>query len=80
VGAACKWQYLALQVTQDVSDLSVADFLSAVGKKTPTAVRFSTVTHGKDSPEGLRDVRGFATKFYTQQGNWDLVGNNIPVG
>ena len=42
-------------------------------------MRFSLVTHGRDSPEGLRDVRGFATKFYTSEGNWDLVGNNIPV-
>lgn len=47
--------------------------------QTPVAVRFSLVTHGRDSPEGLRDVRGFATKFYTSEGNWDLVGNNIPV-
>ena len=47
--------------------------------QTETAVRFSLVTHGRDSPEGLRDVRGFATKFYTSEGNWDLVGNNIPV-
>ena len=42
-------------------------------------MRFSLVTHGRDCPEGLRDVRGFATKFYTSEGNWDLVGNNIPV-
>ena len=42
-------------------------------------MRFSLVTHGRDSPEGLRDVRGFATKFYSSEGNWDLVGNNIPV-
>ena len=47
--------------------------------QTETAVRFSLVTHGRDCPEGLRDVRGFATKFYTSEGNWDLVGNNIPV-
>ena len=47
--------------------------------QTETAVRYSLVTHGRDCPEGLRDVRGFATKFYTSEGNWDLVGNNIPV-
>ena len=47
--------------------------------QTEVATRFSLVTHGRDSPEGLRDVRGFATKFYTSEGNWDLVGNNIPV-
>ena len=52
---------------------------SVVRVQTETAVRFSLVTHGRDSPEGLRDVRGFATKFYTSEGNWDLVGNNIPV-
>ena len=49
------------------------------GKATPVFVRFSTVIHPKGSPEGLRDPRGFATKFYTDQGNWDLVGNNLPV-
>ena len=42
-------------------------------------MRFSTVVHSKGSPETLRDPRGFATKFYTQEGNWDLVGNNLPV-
>ncbi len=47
--------------------------------QTEVATRFSLVTHGRDSPEGLRDVRGFAVKFYTSEGNWDLVGNNIPV-
>jgi catalase len=49
------------------------------GKKTPVFVRFSTVVHGVGSPETLRDPRGFATKFYTDQGNYDLVGNNLPV-
>ncbi|WP_159146098.1 catalase, partial [Klebsiella pneumoniae] len=49
------------------------------GKITPVFVRFSTVIHSKGSPETLRDPRGFATKFYTEQGNWDLVGNNLPV-
>lgn len=49
------------------------------GKKTPLFVRFSTVIHGNGSPETLRDPRGFATKFYTDQGNYDLVGNNLPV-
>lgn len=49
------------------------------GKKTPVFVRFSTVVHGNGSPETLRDPRGFATKFYTDQGNYDLVGNNLPV-
>ncbi|CAL5227866.1 g10902 [Coccomyxa viridis] len=67
------------EVTHDISNLTSAAFLNGVGSRTETAVRFSVVTHGRDSPEGLRDVRGFATKFYTSEGNWDLVGNNIPV-
>ena len=49
------------------------------GKRTPLFVRFSTVIHSKDSPETLRDPRGFAVKFYTEDGNWDLVGNNLKV-
>lgn len=49
------------------------------GKQTPVFVRFSTVTHGAHSPETLRDPRGFAVKFYTEDGNWDLVGNNLKV-
>ena len=49
------------------------------GSTTPVFVRFSTVVHGLHSPETLRDPRGFATKFYTADGNWDLVGNNFPT-
>jgi catalase len=49
------------------------------GKRTPVFVRFSTVTHGGHSPETLRDPRGFAVKFYTEDGNWDLVGNNLKI-
>lgn len=49
------------------------------GKITPAFVRFSTVTHGGNSPETLRDPRGFAIKFYTEDGNWDLVGNNLKI-
>lgn len=49
------------------------------GTTTPVFVRFSTVIHGNHSPETLRDPRGFATKFYSEDGNWDLVGNNLPV-
>ncbi|WP_266203027.1 catalase [Pontibacter kalidii] len=49
------------------------------GKQTPTFVRFSTVGHGTHSPETLRDPRGFAVKFYTEDGNWDLVGNNLKI-
>ena len=64
---------------KDFSDVTMADFLSQAGKKTPLFVRFSTVTHQQGSPETYRDPRGFAVKFYTQQGNYDLVGNNLPV-
>ncbi|HEY0868470.1 MAG TPA: catalase [Fimbriimonas sp.] len=49
------------------------------GKRTPVFVRFSSVIHGGHSPETLRDPRGFATKFYTEDGNWDLVGNNLKI-
>lgn len=67
------------EVTHDVSDLTHADFLAEVGKKTPLAARFSTVIHERGSPETMRDVRGFSVKMYTEQGNWDFVGNDIPV-
>jgi catalase len=63
----------------DHSALTRAAFLNARGKQTPVFVRFSTVIHPSGSPETLRDPRGFATKFYTEQGNYDLVGNNLPV-
>ncbi|MCW8331699.1 catalase [Photobacterium sp. SDRW27] len=65
--------------TTDFSDFTSAAPFSREGKKTPVFVRFSSVVHGKGSPETLRDPRGFATKFYTDEGNWDLVGNNLPV-
>jgi catalase len=68
-----------LQVTHDISGLTCADFLRAPGVQTPVAVRFSTVIHERGSPETLRDPRGFAVKFYTREGNYDLVGNNFPV-
>jgi len=75
-GATAKGVFV---VTQDVTKYTFADFLSTVGKKTPVACRWSTVIHGRDSPEFLRDPRGFALKFYTQQGNYDIVGLNFPV-
>jgi catalase len=56
-----------------------ADFLQRAGERTPAFVRFSTVAGNKGSADLARDVRGFAVKIYTQEGNWDLVGNNIPV-
>ncbi len=61
------------------SDLTVAAPFKARGKRTKVLVRFSSVIHPSGSPETLRDPRGFATKFYTEDGNWDLVGNNLPV-
>jgi len=64
--------------SKDISDLSKASVFTK-NKVTPVFVRFSTVIHSKGSPETLRDPRGFATKFYTDEGNWDLVGNNLPV-
>ncbi|KAL1309229.1 hypothetical protein HN51_051918 [Arachis hypogaea] len=67
------------EVTHDVSHLTCADFLRAPGVQTPVIVRFSTVIHERGSPETIRDPRGFATKFYTREGNFDLVGNNFPV-
>ncbi|KFA93060.1 catalase [Archangium violaceum] len=63
----------------DFSRLTRASLFSAKGKKTPMFVRFSTVIHPQGSPETVRDPRGFALKFYTDEGNWDLVGNNLPV-
>jgi catalase len=64
---------------QDLGDLTRAAPLNAAGKRTPVFVRFSTVVGERGSSDLARDVRGFATKFYTDEGNWDLVGNNMPV-
>ena len=59
--------------------LTRADIFQRAGERTPVFVRFSTVAGNKGSFDLARDVRGFAVKFYTKEGNWDLVGNNIPV-
>lgn len=67
------------QVENSMSAYTKAAFLQEAGKETPVFVRFSTVINGTGSPETLRDPRGFATKFYTEEGNYDLVGNNLPV-
>jgi catalase len=64
---------------EDLSDITTADFLQRPGERIPVFTRFSTVAGNKGSMDLARDVRGFAVKFYTQQGNFDLVGNNIPV-
>jgi catalase len=62
-----------------LTDLTMAAPFAETGKRTPVFVRFSTVAGERGSKDTARDVRGFAVKFYTDQGNWDLVGNNMPV-
>lgn len=66
-------------VTNDVTPYTKAAFLSEVGKKTEVLARFSTVAGELGAADAERDVRGFAVKFYTEEGNWDMVGNNTPV-
>ncbi|WJE15637.1 catalase [Halobacillus sp. ACCC02827] len=67
------------ELYKSLKDYTRADFLNDPAKKTPVFVRFSTVAGSKGSADLARDARGFATKFYTEEGNYDLVGNNIPV-
>lgn len=67
------------ELTQSLSDVTRADVFQRVGERVPAFVRFSTVAGSKGSFDLARDVRGFAVKLYTKEGNWDLVGNNIPV-
>jgi hypothetical protein len=67
------------EVTADVTEWTKAAFLNEVGKRTPMLVRFSSVAGEEGYPDSDRDVRGFAMKFYTEEGNYDLVGNNTPV-
>jgi catalase len=67
------------ELTESLSDITRADIFQRKGERAPVFVRFSTVAGGAGSIDTPRDVRGFAVKFYTKQGNWDLVGNNIPV-
>ncbi|WP_141604198.1 catalase KatA [Terrilactibacillus laevilacticus] len=67
------------EVTNDLTKYTKASFLSEVGKRTPLFVRFSTVAGENGSADTLRDPRGFAVKFYTDEGNYDVVGNNTPV-
>jgi len=67
------------ELTDSLSDVTRADVFQRVGERVPAFVRFSTVAGNKGSFDLARDVRGFAVKLYTQEGNWDLVGNNIPV-
>ena len=68
-----------LTITNDISKYTRAKIFSEVGKKTDMLIRFSTVAGEAGAADAERDVRGFAMKFYTEEGNWDLVGNNTPV-
>lgn len=68
-----------LEISHDISKYSAAKVFSKVGKRTPVAVRFSTVGGESGSADTVRDPRGFAIKFYTEDGAWDLVGNNTPI-
>jgi catalase len=66
-------------VTHDVTRYTKAKIFSEIGKKTPMFARFSTVAGERGAADAERDIRGFALKFYTEEGNWDIVGNNTPV-
>lgn len=80
-GAAAHGYFEAYGAAGDepISNYTRAKLFQERGKRTPVFIRFSTVVHGGHSPETLRDPRGFAIKFYTEEGNWDLVGNNLKV-
>ncbi|GHA15969.1 catalase A [Devosia pacifica] len=71
--------YGTFTVTHDISKYTRAKLFSEVGKKTEMLARFSTVAGEQGAADAERDVRGFALKFYTEEGNWDMVGNNTPV-
>ncbi|MGB0468915.1 MAG: catalase [Pontibacterium sp.] len=71
--------YGTFTVTHDITRYSKADIFSAIGKKTDLFARFTTVAGERGAADAERDIRGFALKFYTNEGNWDLVGNNTPV-
>lgn len=71
--------YGTFTVTHDITKYTRAKIFSEIGKQTPLFVRFSTVAGERGAADAERDIRGFAMKFYTEEGNWDLVGNNTPV-
>lgn len=71
--------YGTFTVTNDITQYTKASIFSRIGKKTDMFVRFSTVAGERGAADAERDIRGFAMKFYTDEGNWDLVGNNTPV-
>jgi catalase len=66
-------------VTHDITRYTKAKLFSEIGKETPLFIRFSTVAGERGAADAERDVRGFSIKFYTEEGNWDVVGNNTPV-
>jgi catalase len=67
------------EVTHDITDITSANLFNEVGKKTKVLARISTVAGGKGSSDTVRDIRGWALKFFTDEGNWDIVGNDLPV-
>ena len=71
--------YGTFTVTHDITQYTRADIFSEIGRQTEVFLRFSTVAGERGAADAERDVRGFAVKFYTREGNWDLVGNNTPV-
>src|ERR1700749_3604928 len=71
--------YGTFTVTHDVTRFTKARIFSEIGKQTPMFARFSTVAGERGAADAERDIRGFALKFYTDEGNWDVVGNNTPV-
>ena len=71
--------YGTLTVTDDITRYTTAKIFSEVGKKTEMFARFSVVAGERGAADAVRDIRGFALKFYTEEGNWDIVGNNTPV-
>lgn len=75
-GAGAKGYF---KLTHDMSAYTKADLFNGEGKKTPVRVRFSQVAGESGYPDTIRDVRGFAIKFYTTEGNYDIVGNNTPI-
>jgi len=70
---------MSIECTRAIPEFTRAAAFAEAGKQTPVFVRFSTVLGERGSTDTARDVRWFAVKFYTDEGNWDLVGNNIPV-
>src|ERR1700738_4973269 len=68
-----------LTITNDITNYSKAAVFSKIGKKTEAFLRFSTVAGERGAADAERDVRGFALRFYTEEGNWGIVGNNTPI-